>query len=40
MGDAVAEARLLIRLGVDGLITDSPDIAQRVRNELTAPARV
>jgi glycerophosphoryl diester phosphodiesterase len=31
LGDALAEARLLIRLGVDGLITDSPDIAQRVR---------
>jgi glycerophosphoryl diester phosphodiesterase len=37
MGDAVAEARLLIRLGVDGLITDSPDIAQRVRTELKDP---
>jgi glycerophosphoryl diester phosphodiesterase len=38
MGDAVAEARVLIGLGVDGLITDSPDIAQRVRTQLAVPA--
>ena len=37
-GDALGEARLLLRLGVDGLITDSPDIAVRARNELTVPA--
>jgi glycerophosphoryl diester phosphodiesterase len=34
-GDAAGEARLLLALGVDGLITDSPDIAVRVREELT-----
>jgi glycerophosphoryl diester phosphodiesterase len=29
IGDAVAEAQLLLDLGVDGLITDNPDIAVR-----------
>jgi glycerophosphoryl diester phosphodiesterase len=38
IGDADAEARLLLALGVDGLITDYPDVAVRVREEL-APAR-
>ena len=33
-GDAAAEARLLLALGVDGLITDCPDVAVRVRSEL------
>ncbi|MCV2490249.1 glycerophosphodiester phosphodiesterase family protein [Geodermatophilus sp. YIM 151500] len=33
-GDAAGEARLLIGLGVDGLITDCPDVAVRVRAEL------
>jgi glycerophosphoryl diester phosphodiesterase len=33
-GDAAGEARLLIQLGVDGLITDSPDVAVAVRSEL------
>jgi glycerophosphoryl diester phosphodiesterase len=39
-GDALGEARLLLALGVDGLITDNPDIAVAVRAELeTLPAR-
>ena len=33
-GDAAGEARLLLALGVDGLITDCPDVAVRVRSEL------
>ena len=33
-GDMAAEARLLLGLGVDGLITDSPEIAVRTRAEL------
>jgi glycerophosphoryl diester phosphodiesterase len=33
MGNALAEARLLMDLGVDGLITDSPDVARRARRE-------
>ena len=33
-GDAAGEARLLLALGVDGLITDCPDVAVRVRAEL------
>jgi glycerophosphoryl diester phosphodiesterase len=37
-GDALGEARLLLDLGVDGLITDSPDIALRARSELAVPA--
>jgi glycerophosphoryl diester phosphodiesterase len=35
-GDAVGEARLLLAAGVDGLITDSPDLAARARSELAA----
>jgi len=38
LGDALGEARLLISLGVDGLITDSPDHAVQARTELAAPA--
>ena len=34
LGDALAEARLLLALGVDGLITDSPDHAVRAVAEL------
>jgi len=37
-GDAEGEARLLLALGVDGLITDSPDVAVRAREELLAAA--
>jgi glycerophosphoryl diester phosphodiesterase len=36
IGDAAAEARMLLALGVDGLITDSPDVAQQARAELVA----
>jgi glycerophosphoryl diester phosphodiesterase len=36
LGDAGGEARLLLALGVDGLITDHPDIAVRARQELVA----
>src|SRR3954463_10280541 len=35
-GDVEGEARLLLPLGVDGLITDSPDLAVRAREELVA----
>jgi glycerophosphoryl diester phosphodiesterase len=35
-GDAAGEARLLLGLGVDGLITDHPDIAVRTREEFVA----
>ncbi len=35
-GDAAAEVRALIDLGVDGLITDAPEIAVRVRDEVGA----
>jgi glycerophosphoryl diester phosphodiesterase len=35
MGDAVAEARMLLALGVDGLITDNPDVAVRARDAAT-----
>jgi glycerophosphoryl diester phosphodiesterase len=34
IGDAAGEARLLLALGVDGLIADCPDVAVRVREEL------
>jgi glycerophosphoryl diester phosphodiesterase len=34
LGDALAEARQLLALGVDGLITDSPDYASRAVAEL------
>jgi glycerophosphoryl diester phosphodiesterase len=37
-GDAESEARLLLALGVDGLITDSPDIAVAARAELSTPS--
>jgi glycerophosphoryl diester phosphodiesterase len=33
-GDALGEARLLLDLGVDGLITDAPDHAVRAVSEL------
>jgi glycerophosphoryl diester phosphodiesterase len=36
LGDAAAEAALLLGLGVDGLITDYPDVAARVRRSLVA----
>jgi glycerophosphoryl diester phosphodiesterase len=40
-GDAGGEARLLLALGVDGLITDCPDVAVSVRAELAeVPAAV
>jgi glycerophosphoryl diester phosphodiesterase len=41
-GDADGEARLLLALGCDGVITDCPDVAVRVREELgqvAVPAR-
>jgi glycerophosphoryl diester phosphodiesterase len=34
LGDGAGEARLLLALGVDGLISDHPDIAVRAREEL------
>jgi glycerophosphoryl diester phosphodiesterase len=34
LGDADAEARLLLALGVDGLITDHPDVAVRARTDI------
>jgi glycerophosphoryl diester phosphodiesterase len=37
LGDAVGEARQLLALGVDGLITDSPDHAVQAVAELLAP---
>jgi glycerophosphoryl diester phosphodiesterase len=37
-GDAVGEARLLMALGVDGVITDSPDVVVSARAELLAAA--
>ena len=41
LGDADGEARLLLALGVDGVITDCPDVAVRVRAELeSVPAPV
>jgi glycerophosphoryl diester phosphodiesterase len=36
LGDAAGEARLLIALGVDGVITDCPDVAVGVRAEIEA----
>jgi glycerophosphoryl diester phosphodiesterase len=36
LGDAQTEARLLLALGVDGVITDAPETAHRARTELTA----
>ena len=38
VGDAQTEARLLLALGVDGVITDAPETARRARAELTAEA--
>jgi glycerophosphoryl diester phosphodiesterase len=35
LGDAVGDAQELLALGVDGLITDSPDHAVRARNAMT-----
>jgi glycerophosphoryl diester phosphodiesterase len=35
-GDATAEARALLDLGVDGLITDAPETAVRARDEVPA----
>ena len=40
LGDAEGEARLLLALGVDGLITDHPDVVVRARAELVAVCRV
>ena len=39
-GDLQTEARLLIALGIDGVITDSPEVAVRARAELAAAALV
>ena len=39
LGDAAAEARLLLSLGVDGVISDCPDVAVRVRRELEQAVR-
>ena len=36
LGDAGREVRMLLALGVDGLITDSPDLASTARSELVA----
>ena len=38
LGDALGEARQLLNLGVDGLITDSPDHAVQARTELSTLA--
>jgi glycerophosphoryl diester phosphodiesterase len=38
LGDAQTEARLLMALGVDSVITDAPETAYRARAELTAAA--
>ena len=38
LGDALGEARLLLNMGVDGLITDSPDHAVQARSELATLA--
>ncbi|WP_336402514.1 glycerophosphodiester phosphodiesterase family protein [Klenkia sesuvii] len=38
LGDAGTETRLLLALGVDGVITDNPEIAVRERAALAAPA--
>jgi glycerophosphoryl diester phosphodiesterase len=39
-GDLQTEARLLIALGIDGVITDSPEVAVRARAELAAAALI
>jgi glycerophosphoryl diester phosphodiesterase len=36
IGDVAGEARMLLDLGVDGIITDSPDLVRRVRTQLLA----
>ena len=36
LGDAAAEVGMLLGLGVDGLITDHPDVAARARRSLVA----
>jgi glycerophosphoryl diester phosphodiesterase len=36
-GDAQGQAELLLGLGVDGLITDAPDIAVQARAAMTLP---
>jgi glycerophosphoryl diester phosphodiesterase len=38
IGNAQTEARLLMALGVDGVITDAPETAHRARADLTAEA--
>jgi glycerophosphoryl diester phosphodiesterase len=38
LGDAQTEARLLLSLGVDGVITDAPEVAVRARAELQSAA--
>jgi len=38
LGNAAAEARLLLDLGVDGLITDAPEVAVRARTEASSVA--
>jgi glycerophosphoryl diester phosphodiesterase len=38
LGDAVAEARLLLRRGVEGLISDAPDLAMRAVAQLVPVA--
>ena len=37
LGDAIADARTLLDLGVDGLITDAPDLAVQARASLLTP---
>jgi glycerophosphoryl diester phosphodiesterase len=39
-GDLQTETRLLFALGIDGVITDSPETAARARAELSAAAMV
>lgn len=39
LGDVAGEARMLLDLGVDGLITDSPDLVRRAQVELAAAWR-
>lgn len=39
VGDLQTEARLLLALGVDGVITDSPEAAVRAREELSLTSR-
>jgi glycerophosphoryl diester phosphodiesterase len=39
-GDLQTEARLLFALGIDGVITDSPEVAFRARAELAAAAAI